>query len=374
MEKEKSCPEVFEFPPAVYAVGDRYCITVPVNRETVMWVRIGGREYFDDFNGVLCSASHVHKMEVPMAELDAAGEYTVVWRVVNERKAYFSDLSEPFEWSCRFRPVTGERINVYHIADAHSRVGGPVGAGEYFGDDLDLLILNGDIANHSGEKKNVMAIPEIAGRLTKGEIPIIFARGNHDTRGTLAEKLGDYIPTDNGHTYYTVRLGNIWAIVLDCAEDKPDGNAEYGGVNCCHDFRLRETGFLKRVAADPDTEYNAPGVVHRLVIVHSPFSWTDKPPFDIEIPLYTEWCRILREEIKPDLMICGHRHQIYLSMPGSGSDHKGQPCPLVCASKPFKDNPEAFVGGAFTFEKDRTVIRFTDSEHCVVEEHVLTKQ
>jgi hypothetical protein len=354
-------PEIFATWPAVYAVARKYVITVPVRKSTVMWVSVGGRCFYDDSNGILRSASLTHKMEVPAELLESARSYTVCWREVFDRKPYFAELGDVETFTLPFKPVTGNRINLYHIADAHNRVESPVRAGSWFGDDLDILVLNGDIPNHSGQLEYFNSIHEIAGRITKGGLPVIFSRGNHDTRGIYAENLPDHTPTDCGRSYYTVRLGCVWAIVMDCAEDKADDSDEYGHTICCHDFRLRETEFLRSVAADPEHEYAAPGVKHRLVIVHNPFSETHNPPFDIEQELYAEWCRILRETIRPELMLCGHTHGCYITMPGEKLDKKGAPCPVVCASRVTKD-PEFFMGGAFTFEDGSVTVRFTDAE------------
>ena len=38
-------PEIFKTYPAVYAVGDRYIITVAVNEPCTMWAKIGENEY-----------------------------------------------------------------------------------------------------------------------------------------------------------------------------------------------------------------------------------------------------------------------------------------------------------------------------------------
>ena len=65
-------PEIFKSYPSVYAVGDRYIITVIVNSNCVMWVETGGRCFYDHSNGILRSASLTHKCELPMAVLDEA--------------------------------------------------------------------------------------------------------------------------------------------------------------------------------------------------------------------------------------------------------------------------------------------------------------
>lgn len=65
--------------PAVFAVDTTYQIFVPVTRDALVWVRIGDNEYYDESNGILRSLSELHRVTVPMAELDAARSYTV-WR------------------------------------------------------------------------------------------------------------------------------------------------------------------------------------------------------------------------------------------------------------------------------------------------------
>ena len=162
-------PEIFAALPTVYAVADKYIIIVPVNEPCLMWVGIGENEYYDDSNGILRSGRLTHKMTVPMAELDAARSYTVRWRKMIERKPYRSEVGEIEEYTSAFRPIDPdkERINIYNIADAHNRVEGPINAGKYFertGEELDLLLLNGDIPNHSGDVAYFEAIHRIARR------------------------------------------------------------------------------------------------------------------------------------------------------------------------------------------------------------------
>jgi predicted phosphodiesterase len=325
-----------------------------------MWVKVGDNEYYDDSNGILRSASLTHKMDVPMTELDRAGEYTVCWREVFSRQAYHSQLGEIESFTAKFHPIKEDGINLYHISDAHNAVEAPVAAGQYFGEDLDLLILNGDIPDHSGKIENFASIHKIAGDVTKGEHPVIFSRGNHDLRGVFAENLADHTPTDNGRSYYTVRLGSIWAIVLDCGEDKDDSNPEYGHTVCCHNFRVKQTEFLKKVAADPKNEYDAESVKYKIVIVHNPFTETLRPPFDIEKDIYTEWCEILKR-IRPDFILAGHTHNCYVTMPGDLKDAKGQPCPVIVGSKPMRESP-FFIGCAITLKDGKAEVLYTDTE------------
>ena len=265
-------------------------------------------------------------------------------------KPYFSDLSDVFSFTLPFRPVTGPDVRIYQVADAHNRIEAPVKAGSFFGDQLDLLLLNGDVPEDSGNVENFRTIHEIAGKITGGSVPVVFSRGNHDTRGIYAEKLPEYTACNKGVSYYTFRLGPLWGIVLDCGEDKADSSNEYGWTICCEDFRRRETEFLKQVAADPEHEYAAPGVKYRIVTSHVPFPQNMPEPFNIEEELYTEWCNILKETVKPDVIISGHMHRLYVIHEGDERDNKGTPCPVIVASKPTKDRSE-FTGGAITAER-----------------------
>ncbi len=369
-------PEIFAALPTVYAVADKYVIIVPVNEPCLMWVGIGENEYYDDSNGILRSGRLTHKMTVPMAELDAARSYTVRWRKMIERKPYRSEVGEIEEYISAFRPIDPdkERINIYNIADAHNRVDGPINAGKYFertGEELDLLLLNGDIPNHSGDVAYFEAIHRIAAGVTGGEIPVVFARGNHDTRGVCAELIEDYTPTDNGVSYYTFRLGPVWGIVMDCAEDKPDDHVEYAHTICCEDFRRRETRWLEALCNAEKPEYSDGGIKYKIVVVHNPFTERRNPPFDIEEDTFAHWASLLRENVKPHLMICGHVHKCYVTYPGGERDAFGQPCPIVAASKLSKDDLSFFVGGAITLDGNMAYVRFTDNDGNIVGEETV---
>ncbi len=353
-------PEIFKTFPAVYTVSDRYIITVAVNDHCTMWVKIGDREYYDDSNGILRTASLTHKMEVPSKVLDEVKEYTVCFRKVIERKPYFSELGDVQTFTCSFRPISGDNIRIYHIADAHNRVEGPVKAANAAGEH-DLLILNGDIPNHSGKIEYFAAIHCIAGEITKGEYPVIFSRGNHDTRGIYAENIQDHTPTDNGKSYYSVKAGPLWALVLDCGEDKPDTNAEYGNTICCADFRKRETEYIENIIRDAQNEYLAADVKYRLIIAHVPFHLHFREPFNIEEDRYAYWCKLIHDEIKPNLMLCGHIHQCKIFKQTFESEASGQPCTVIAASKPIDKTDNIICGSVVLFENSARIV-FNDAE------------
>ena len=346
--------------PCVFAAGDQYQIFVPVKNASVMWIKIGDKCYYDESNGVLRSLSRVHRINVPMKVLDDAKKYTVCNQEIRgRRKAYFNKMKPVKEYEYTFTPVTGDEVRCYHIADTHNRVDEPVKAAEVFGK-IDFLILNGDVPNDCGRKKYFNSIYEIVGKVTGGNIPAVFVRGNHDIRGKYAEIFGDYIPTVDGNTFFTFRVGNIWGLALDCGEDKPDSHPEYGGTICCHYFRERETQFIERVA---DCEcHKDDTIIKKLVVVHNPFTIKYPEPFNIEEEMFAYWAKVIKEKIRPDLMICGHLHKTGVHPVGGKIDAHGQPCTVVVGSKPDKNY---FKGVGYVFRKDETDVIFTDSNGTI---------
>ena len=235
-------------PPSVFAVEDEYQICVAVSGDCTMMVDVGGLCCCDHANGVLRSRRRIHIAHVPAAALDRAGGYTVRLRPILDRRPYFSETGPEQVTSWSFRPIpAGKPVRIINLADAHNLVDEPVAAGAYFGDSLDLLILNGDIPEHAGALSHLLNIYSIAGRITGGARPCVFVRGNHDMRGIHAEDLPEYTPTAAGKSYYTFRTGPVWGIVLDTGEDKSDDHAEYGHTVCCEAFRREEDAFLDAV-------------------------------------------------------------------------------------------------------------------------------
>ena len=351
----------FKHNPAVFAVDKYYQIMMPCEKSCFLFVKIADKIYYDESNGIMCSRNKIHKVEVPACELEKAGEYTVCIRPIIVRKAYFSRTRKVVEKTYNFYPVPENNVRAYHIADAHNNIEEPVKAAEAFGD-IDFLILNGDVIEDSSNPANFMNIYEISSRLTKGEKPVIFSRGNHDLRGNYAEKFAEYTPSHLGNTYYTFRLGNIWGILLDCGEDKTDDHPEYGFSVACHVFRERQTAFLKKVIDNKENEYEAEGIKHKLIISHNAFVHRYQPPFDIEQDIFAEWTRLLRENVKPGVMICGHAHELNIYYPENSEwNTNGSVCPVVIGSAIEKKKPVYFAGCGYIFNDKGIEIVFTDS-------------
>ncbi len=347
-----------KFTPAVFAVKDEYQIMVPVAQETLMWVKIGDECFYDESNGILRSNVATHRIPVPKDVLDSAKKYTVCYRVIIDRKPYFTETEDEVQIEFDFIPVKSGKVIAYQLADTHTMIDPPVESVRYFEEQygkIDFLILNGDIADYSNKLENFDITYSIIEKVTNGNIPVVFSRGNHDTRGKIAENFADNTPCVNGNSYYTFKLGNVWGMVLDCGEDKVDTHSEYGHTICCHHFRKKETEFIKSVIENSKNEYEAEDVKYRIVTSHIPFPCRQSP--DPEI--FPVWIKLLNENIKPDVLICGHTHKAQLVKLDDVTAF-----PIIEGSIPlFKE--QLFVGNGYIFDTDGITVIFNNSQSII---------
>ncbi len=346
--------------PTVYVVGDKYEIMFKTAEAGAAWVVIDGVRYTDNFGGVVRSASTTHKIYVKQEILDRAKKYTVVLAVLPERPAYFPKTSEYFEKEYSFRPLPDGDIYAYMLADTHSKVEEPAKAASFFGEGrLDLLILGGDNGNTADDENSVLTMAKISALVAKGEIPVIYMRGNHDTRGAYAEFLSEYVGTDNGKTYFKVKLGRIEALVLDGGEDKLDTHEAYGDIADYTEFRQAQLDFIKNTTLGGEI---------KLVLCHVPFASFDTPFNEI----FSEWTEELNKK-GITLMLAGHRHELYMF--GTGESKINDTVanfPVCVGSKVNKRVDNTYVGTAIVISKDEINLKFTDWDLNVKEEHTVS--
>ncbi len=340
--------------PSVFAIEDRYEILVNTLENGQCAIRIGNETFYDEKAGILISETRTHKIAVPKALLETEGGYTVIYRKTIIKKSYYSKFEDAKEAFFPFKACKKtENINIYHVADVHCRFEEALATASYFGDDLDILVVNGDIAEVNREE-SFFEVAKFVGDLTKGSIPVVFARGNHDTRGKLASRYSEFYPTENENTYFTTTLGNLAFVVLDCGEDKWDSQEEYGGTNRFEPFRRRETAFLQKLAGFDDKTVIAVSHICPVRTVHIP-----NPLFEIEKDVYTAWNTEL-ERLGVRFMLTGHIHIAELIAPNGGN--LAHNYPLVVGSE---FTPEYFLGAAVTVNKNHAEVMFTDKEHAV---------
>ena len=170
----------------------------------------------------------------------------------------------------RFRtfPATGTDCSFVILNDIHGRADDmtelcrEINFGKH-----DFVMLNGDMSNSiENEEQLFRDFIDASVNLYASETPILYNRGNHETRGVFADRLHDYFPTRNGRHYQLCKVGSVCFLLLDCGEDKPDTDIEYGGLADYDAYRREECEWLRRAVAS-ETFRNASA---RVVFLHIP--------------------------------------------------------------------------------------------------------
>ena len=299
----------FDGNPVVYAVGEEYQITFTTKAKGTAWVRIDGVEYNDTYSGYRETENTIHKISVPMEVLDNAKAYTIYTKSMLLRGPYSSLQGKTISKDYAWKGVTPEDgLNYYVFSDNHNTTKTPYAAATYFGDDLDFLISCGDTVSWIDREADLTNLLRLAGDITKGQVPVIYARGNHETKGVKAHEYYQYVGADDEKYYYTFRLKNIWGIVLDIGEDHADDFIEYYGAAKFDDYRDEQIEFLDQVIANADTEYDAPGVDYRIAVSHIPL--TIKYENDHAGKHKDAWVERLNQ-MKLTMLYGGHIHELW---------------------------------------------------------------
>jgi predicted phosphodiesterase len=175
----------------------------------------------------------------------------------------------------------------------------------------DLVIFNGDMVDFMHDEQQFLSsfMDESVKRFAS-EVPVFYARGNHETRGLFNWYFSDYFPSVSGKPYYTFRQGPVHFIVLDSGEDKKDSHIEYHGIAQFDAYRTEQQEWLKK-ELQSESFRSAP---YKVVIVHIP-------------PVGGDWHGNLevRKKFLPLLnnagitvMFCGHTHSYQYVEPDAG--------------------------------------------------------
>jgi len=189
-----------------------------------------------------------------------------------------------------------------------------------------LVVWNGDIPTsltncREDFVKHYLVPPENVGYAA--DTPIVLNRGNHDFRGTAANRLGEVmmprLPEERAmrdialDRNFAFRMGDVALIGLDTGEDKPDHHPANGGFSRFTPYRQAQAVWLKDQFDRPEIA-RAPYVV---AFVHIPIFDPDpnaNPGTILED--YAHWQKECAELWGPtlakngvQLVMAGHMHR-----------------------------------------------------------------
>ncbi len=323
--------------PTVFMVEDTYQIAFATNANGIAWVEIGGVKYEDADNGLLNWKTKYHKITVPMSVLDSAKSYTICFRTLSERPAYDPVPGSTASRTYPFSPVPEDRDPVFFCAsDQHGTADYALSVSKT--NAFDVYVFAGDYVSTLVSDANVKLLLDMTGGVTQGTKPTIYARGNHEIRGShckYLKEVGGYSETTGA--YYTVKLPGIFAIVLDAGEDKVDSHSEYGGTVDFEAYRTEETKWLREIVESREWEQYPV----RMVFTHVPFSYYAADTLET---VYKNWTELL-DQMGVSLVVSGHTHKYAIQGP-TGSRHKTTPnyTQLIVSDK---ENGDVTYSGTF---------------------------
>ncbi len=303
-------PCSFTYGAVVYAVEDEYQIVFSTSDSAMSWVTIDGESYYDLYAGSARSADKVHKITVPQSVLDAAGGYTICAQQMLYRGPFGGYKGSILTQEYSFRAVdSSDGLDYAALSDVHGALDAAAKAATS-GEQLDFLVLIGDLVSMVETEADAQAANRLAHQITGGQIPVIYARGNHEIKGEYGELLYKYVGSKNQGFSYTVTLGgSIYAVVLDMGEDHEDDWWEYYGTAQFDVYRREQTQMLRQaLEAGEYQDYD-----YRMAICHIPMVQIEKNGRFAETR--QTWTELLNE-MGVDISLSGHKHKIWYYLPG----------------------------------------------------------
>ena len=294
--------------PVVYAVEDEYQIVFSSSSDSLGWVSVGGQEYYDLYSGSQRDG-RIHKVSVPMDVLNGAGSYEVHIQKVIYRGPFGGLLGKVISSDHDFNaPKYSDGLSYLSFSDIHMNKKAAVKTADNAGD-YDFLVLVGDMISDVETFEDANFVNEIAWEMTEGSMPVIYARGNHEVKGAYSDDLYRFVGSKNEDFYYYVRMGELYALVLDIGEDHDDDWWEYYGTADFDSYREKQLGFL-------DSEIEKGDYLdakYRLAVCHIPIVYVN----------YRHNHEYIKAELTKrlnamdiDMSVCGHQHEVLIFEPG----------------------------------------------------------
>lgn len=299
-----------QYKPVVYAVEDTYQIVFSATSESLGWVKINDTYYYDQNAGSMNSFDKVHKVIVPMETLDEAKSYTIGIQKMIYRGPFGGIKGNIIEEKYNFRPVdSSDGLNYYSLSDIHMGSKAVLKAANY-NQEKEFLVIAGDSISLVDSYSDAQYINKIAHQITKGEIAVIHARGNHELKGKYAEQLYKYVGSKNNQYYFNFYLDGVYGIVLDIGEDHEDDYWEYYGTANYNAYREEQLRFLKDELDKKEFEkYD-----YRLAICHIPVVFVNSRK---NHEYYKKEMTNLLNQMDIDMCLSGHQHDLLVFEPNT---------------------------------------------------------
>lgn len=312
---------VFLAQPYLQMLGpDRMSIRWITARPSYGWVEYGEKESTNKkahavTNGLVDAYTRIHEVVVEGLQPGKTYHYRVASKEIKEFQPYkltYGDTIQSEVHSFATLDPNAKEVSWLVLNDIHDRPASFAHLVNLNGNEpYDFVFLNGDMFDYQTDEKQIidhLLTPCAACFASKK--PLLFVRGNHETRGKYARQLKDYF-TNPGGEYFSFQAGPVFAIALDTGEDKEDSHPVYAGITDFDAYREKQAVWLEKQMQSKAFKKAA----FRVVMMHI-------PPFYSGDGHGTLHCRKLFsplfDKYKIDLVIAGHTHTHGVHKPVSG--------------------------------------------------------
>ncbi len=359
--------EFLMFKPVVTVRDGEYEVWITTQYSGICSIVIGD-ESFVAADDIADDGWNFFKCRIPQEKLDKAKTYAICYAQ--------SEDAKPKGVEFEFKPIEKtENIHVYVSSDVHEAFNATLSEYEYWGDDVDLIVCNGDFLNQISVNDDIFKIISFYGELSRGRYPLVTARGNHEyieanrdhnRQGAEGSSKGyksytKYI-SENGKNYYKFTIGPITGIVFDLLEGGENvtfPKDEQSYIETVTRGLLEEEAFLENVELDDEKI--------KIVIGHCSPSYDGGVMGDEMLCfedgiLFPEYEKItgLINNLNIDFMICGHFHGNFIFEPNDGQGQVPTNYPIIFGCTRLHAFENNHSGMALTLYKDKVDVVYVD--------------
>ncbi len=252
--------------PGVYEMGDGYAVIWATSFKGTGYLKYtyNGKNYtvYDEKNNIVRTNDTIHVVKVPHEHLQG-NSYTVFSTEVTSHQYAITNYGTTISAG----PISmkkydgGSDFDILMLTDTHGQLNWAKNVSKQFSKDPDLVVFSGDIVDSIETKAEIAHMFNIMGTVTGGRYPVIYCRGNHETRGIYSTAILDYFPTKTGEFYFDFRYGPLWGVVIDTGEDKVDSHEYYGNLANYKEYNLKQEVWLRSLRPDTTADYRL-GIYH----------------------------------------------------------------------------------------------------------------
>jgi 3',5'-cyclic AMP phosphodiesterase CpdA len=213
--------------------------------------------------------------------------------------------------------------------DIHDRPASiPHLAGMHPEKDYDFMFFNGDVFDYQTDEQQIVDhMLQPCTSAFASQIPFLYVRGNHETRGKYRLDLHHYFSNPDKREYFSFTHGPAHIIVLDTGEDKPDDTEVYAGIVDFDGYRQEQALWAEEVMKSKAFKK----AKYKVVLMHIPTFYSGDwhgtmHCRELFAPLFNKY--------GVDITISGHTHQHGVHPPVAGQHNY----PVIIGGGPKEGN------------------------------------